>query len=1620
MLKKALIALCLVILVAGIVVGTMLPATAAESTYEVGYARVDVNPYIEDGNFSSGIMQLPLRGTGDVWNRLSTDGLVDDNGDGVVDANDGLKATCVSVTDATGKTILLINIDLIGGTLINKVNVAVAERVEAAIASGELKNISLDVEDIFYGGTHTHEAPDSTVYASGGKTGTNNDGVDLGPVNENLGIWINRTVEDVADAAILALKDRAPATVTKDQLSAADATSAAVKGKTMLTTRHYINTADGSVAGDNFNDRGSDPKQITEADDTMYLLRFDFADKSKLPVIFTGWRSHPSLNNTNSDNSSKNAISSDYINAYRHALEFGVDVEIDTTHPAGYVKSWELGDTRKYRVIFFNGTGGNTNPRGQEQLKDANGDPITDSSGAILHCYSWIDLSSKNAAIKGRACSYGVVLATMAEECLTDGKNASAVAYGEIRTMHKKLTTPRKTTGITVVSHAAGVAYQASDKLYDAALSEYNKVNSKFSAYKTAYNTYKDAGVLGFLYKSKMETALKEYNTANSTYVNGTLKAYEDYMAANFTNAASQASTTTVNGNKGPTKPLQTHPMIFKQGNETFAVASRFHASNLVSSWNTKLDIPKTGDNNTYLDAVMMGEDVAFVVIPGEPFDYYFKEYGNFTPENNLWNILNDDIYGKPIVLGYTNGADGYFPNYEAYFYNEGRTDKAIGSYESQNNVKEAGTGELVIYELHSMLKALNGENRTAYCQHCEKDAVWVPFMGQTLETGHYYLCSDYATTQMKIADGMTVCFDLNGYTYKGNGRAFYNDQNAASADKKATLSIMDSSAGQTGVVKGSGGSNVGAAQGYGGGTIIMNYGHELNIYGGTVTAYSKNNSCTANGTVLLIRGTLNMYGGQVVGGVVTSAQGDFYYASAAHTGINRVGIGGALYLSGTLNMYGGSITGGSTQMLTNVLLGNSELGYANQPTYTETEGVGRCVAVASYTSGKISQKGQINLYNDASIEEIYFNGLTETQFKVYGNYTGTAQVEYSGKTDLKAGSLVGGAKENGNVSRANLTVKGVEGLYMAVSGNNLVLAEQPWSYGHCDACDKAVQWCPLNEAELDVYNGTSGTSQMAPGHYRLDENITETDQKQLNSKGDHPGTFCFDLAGYTFTGKSRAFYVYDDAVLNIFDSVGGGVVEGKCGSTTGGGVLYSQGTAVVNLYGGTVRHNNINTSKILAGGCVRVNGGTFVMYGGTLEACNVAEYGGAIYVTTRSGVAGHVELLGGTITGAKADKGGDCVYIKSGCTITVANDVKAADIYLPGNASTILTVDTTEAAFTGSLQITCATAPEAGTVLGSCTGTKGIQEGAITLSGSTLPVVAEGGKLLAKSNLVLKAFHLVDANGIYDSFDTFEEALEKYTYDAARGNYIQLTKDVRDVEFGKDVMVDLNGFYLNTCVVLDMINLYAFDSQTDDYTIEDDYAYGMVYNTIVDGEGAIHATEGYVKIAEGKGYSFHRVTMNITGMSLRAGVAGVYYTAQFYGDEIVAENVKSFGIALSVVETPDAENLHSFCRFTAQKDFTSGAETTGVLVQNILKSTNTADKNAAYGEMDIYGRPYIETEDGFTFGNTVVRDLRQQLEAIDDIFNSLTATQKAGVTKLYQDFASAMADWDIPNIKAA
>ena len=143
MCKKVLSVLCALALVLGLLPASTLSVGAAQTpgAYQVGFARVDINPYVVEDDPTSGIMALPLGGTGDTWDRLSTYGLLDDNGDGIVDENDGLKVTCIAISDEDGKTILLITGDFMGVYKTTNIRNAIIGRVDAAIASGELTGI---------------------------------------------------------------------------------------------------------------------------------------------------------------------------------------------------------------------------------------------------------------------------------------------------------------------------------------------------------------------------------------------------------------------------------------------------------------------------------------------------------------------------------------------------------------------------------------------------------------------------------------------------------------------------------------------------------------------------------------------------------------------------------------------------------------------------------------------------------------------------------------------------------------------------------------------------------------------------------------------------------------------------------------------------------------------------------------------------------------------------------------------------------------------------------------------------------------------------------------------------------------------------------------------------------------------------------------------------------------------------------------------------------------------------------------------------------------------------------------------------------------------------------------
>ncbi len=453
LMKRILAIVCVFAVVLSVTVALMVPVSAEQADFEVGFARVDINPYKDptktgrDLTDKSNIMQLPLQGTGDVWNRLSTGGILEDNGK--VDKywfwtytteEDGLSVTCIAVTDADGNTVLMISIDLLYSYLADRAKEKICTRVEEALASGELSNVELTKEQIYFTATHTHNAPDTSAYKAG-MTGTNDAGVDLSVVSKNLDEWIERTIENIGESAILALKDRAPAKLYKDQISASELTAGVASGKVMNSNRHYNNAEDGCVAGDNFNTIGDNPKQVTPVNDTMYLLEFDFTEynknsgDNKLNIVLANWRGHPSLNL----GGYPNHISSDYVSAFRHTLEYGCAVQTNGKETCD--------STQDYRVAFFNGAGGNVNPRSYEKTDGVRAD-------------AWIDTFAET--IDGaKGIGYGRVLAVMAKAGLKDKLHREEVTAGNIRTCRYVYNSTRKTTGVSALAYEAAKAFQA-------------------------------------------------------------------------------------------------------------------------------------------------------------------------------------------------------------------------------------------------------------------------------------------------------------------------------------------------------------------------------------------------------------------------------------------------------------------------------------------------------------------------------------------------------------------------------------------------------------------------------------------------------------------------------------------------------------------------------------------------------------------------------------------------------------------------------------------------------------------------------------------------------------------------------------------------------------------------------------------------------------------------------------------------------------------------------------------------------------------------------------------------------------------------------------------------------
>lgn len=266
----------------------------------------------------------------------------------------------------------------------------------------------------------------------------------------------------------------------------------------------------------------------------------------------------------------------------------------------------------------------------------------------------------------------------------------------------------------------------------------------------------------------------------------------------------------------------------------------------------------------------------------------------------------------------------------------------------------------------------------------------------------------------------------------------------------------------------------------------------------------------------------------------------------------------------------------------------------------------------------------------------------------------------------------------------------------------------------------------------------------------------------------------------------------------------------------------------------------------------------------------------------------------------------------------------------------------------------------------------------------------------------------------------TSEAGLQSIVDSAKANSTITLQADADEaVVIDKNLTLNLNGFSIyGQVTVADGYTLTVKDSATDDYTVEDAQGYGKLASV----SGTVKAARNYIQLQEAEGISFHKVSMNVTKVTLRPAEVGIYYTGAFYGDEVVADHVEVFGIALRLKLAPDADYMRitSACsRYYNFKAGSAGNTATGTLLKNVMRKGRPTGENQTNSQTRIYGMPYLRTTDGeYFFGTTVSQSFMKVMQDAEGQWKDLTQTQKDALSDLYNKFKSIMESWVLPNMQ--
>lgn len=247
-----------------------------------------------------------------------------------------------------------------------------------------------------------------------------------------------------------------------------------------------------------------------------------------------------------------------------------------------------------------------------------------------------------------------------------------------------------------------------------------------------------------------------------------------------------------------------------------------------------------------------------------------------------------------------------------------------------------------------------------------------------------------------------------------------------------------------------------------------------------------------------------------------------------------------------------------------------------------------------------------------------------------------------------------------------------------------------------------------------------------------------------------------------------------------------------------------------------------------------------------------------------------------------------------------------------------------------------------------------------------------------------------VTCNGVTTMYLTVQDAVAH-----AADGYVQLLTDSQEqVIVNGDLHLDLNGHSLAQLSISG--TLYGMDSTTDSYSDANLGQLQVAGDVASDWVAANGNRYIAIRTADGS-YTFHRIYVGITKLSLATSVTGFGYKAEFYADQTVQSLFETMGYSLWLTEDRVVDrHVDTFRNCLTLR----------------LKNIDIAN----YGSTPVYAKVSLTLANGMVIESAVAAySMQDMVQIIDAKLDTLRPEQIQAIKEMLSGFD---LDWDIPNLK--